>query len=307
VCSLSLAVLILSLIFAYILKEKITIIRPINLLIIALTMGVVLGKYYDEYYMGNYWLSAILLVLPAILTAAAGYVINDICDITTDFINKPHRTTVGRIISKKNAWILYLILSFISILISFLLKKGDVYIFTYGYINIGITLVLLLYAFFLKGLPLIGNLIVATCSASVVACCLLVAKIESKVGILNFGGYIIFAFFISLIREIVKDLQDVEGDKAANYNTYPIAVGNKGAKMLIYAILAIQILCCGVYTIIAWGFSQKISSIIMALIGLSFFYFIQVLGKAKTKEEFGNASTILKFIMVAGVINLIFT
>ncbi|NQW41814.1 MAG: geranylgeranylglycerol-phosphate geranylgeranyltransferase [Bacteroidetes bacterium] len=288
-------------------KEKITIIRPINLLIIVLTMGIVLGKYYDEYYIGTYWISAILLVLPAILTAAAGYIINDICDITTDIINKPHRATIGRILTKRNAWYLYFSLSFISILISFLLKKNGAYIFTYGYINIGITIILLLYSFFLKGLPLIGNLIVASCSASVVACCLLVAKIESKVGLLNFGGYIIFAFFISLIREIVKDLQDEEGDKAANYNTYPIAVGNKGAKFLIYAILTIQILCCGIYTIIAWGFSQKISAVIMVIIGLSFFYFIQVLGKAKTKEEFGNASTILKFIMVAGVINLIFT
>lgn len=264
-------------------------------------MLVVLFKYFNENYAGNYWIDAILLILPAILTASAGYIVNDICDIVTDKVNKPQKGTVGVIISKKEAWYWYVIITLFSFIISFALSVD------YGIINCVISVLLFLYAFFLKGLPLIGNLLVAACSAAVVACCLLIAKIESQAGWLNFSGYIIFAFFISLIREIVKDLQDMAGDKVANYNTYPILVGEKGAKILIYVLLTFQMLAGSIYCIMAWGFSQKISAVIMAFITLSFFYFIQKLGKAKTRDDYGYTSNILKYVMLAGVINLLFT
>ncbi len=266
-----------------------------------MTMAVVLFKYLNENYAGNYWIDAILLVLPAILTAAAGYIVNDICDILTDSVNKPHKATVGAIISKKEAWLWYCIISIISIIVSFAFS------IEYGFINIIISALLFFYAFFLKGLPLIGNLLVAACSAAVVACCLLLAKIESPAGWLNFSGYIVFAFFISLIREIVKDMQDITGDKAAQYNTYPILVGEKGAKIFIYVLLTFQLIACSIYSFMAWGFSQKISAVIMAIIALSFFYFIQKLGKAKTRDDYGYCSNILKYVMFAGVINLLFT
>jgi len=272
----------------------------VNLLIVALTMFIVLFKFKDEN-ATDYWFNALLLILPAMLTAAAGYVINDIFDTFTDSINKPERVTVGKTITKLQAWVLYAVLAIISLLISWRFS------FTYFNINISITLLLALYALKFKALPLIGNLFVALCSAAVVASCLLIASFETRSGMLNFTGYILFAFFTSLIREIVKDLQDIEGDKAAGYHTYPILMGERGAKVFLYVLLGMQILLSGLYSVLAWGIGMRTSALIMGLITLSLFYFINHVANAKHKEAYLESSKLMKYIMVVGVINLIFS
>ena len=104
-----------------------------NLLIVALTMFIVLYKFKDEG-AADYWFNALLLILPAVLTAAAGYVINDIFDTLTDSINKPDRVTVGKTITKLQAWVLYAVLTIISLLISWRFS------FTYFNINISISI-----------------------------------------------------------------------------------------------------------------------------------------------------------------------
>lgn len=250
--------------------------------------------------MDNYWVWSLLLILPAVLTAAAGYVINDIFDIVTDKINKPERCTVGRVISVNEAWILYVALVMLSLIIAYFFST------TYVAINSCITILLGLYAFKFKGLPLLGNLLVASCSAAVIACCLLVASFDVKGGIVNFIGYIIFAFFTSLVREIVKDLEDIEGDKVAGYNTYPLLAGEKGAKILIFALLTIQILLCALYVIVVWGLGLHISAGIMTIVTLSLLYYINHLSRSKTKADYHFASQMMKYIMVGGVINLLF-
>ncbi len=280
--------------------KKIKIVRPVNLLIVALTMFIVLYKFKDEHAV-DYWFNALLLILPAVLTAAAGYVINDIFDTLTDSINKPERLTVGKIISKQQAWLLYSVLTIISLLIAWRFS------FTYFNIDLSISLLLALYALKFKAMPLIGNLFVALCSAAVVGSCLLIASFETRSGMLNFTGYILFAFFTSLIREIVKDLQDIEGDKAAGYHTYPIIMGERGAKVFLYVLLGMQILLSGLYSVLAWGIGMRTSAIIMGVITLSLFYFINHVANAKHKEAYLESSTLMKYIMVVGVINLIFS
>ncbi len=281
-------------------KDKLRIVRPLNLLIIAVTMLIVLFKFRTEN-AESYWMYACLLILPAMLTAAAGYVINDIYDVETDKINKPHLLTVGKFISGKNAWLLYALITLVSLFISFTFS------FSYLNINFCISLMLALYAIKLKGLPLIGNIVVALCTASVIAVCLFIASFDTFAGKVNFFGYIIFAFFTSLIREIVKDLQDVKGDKAAGLKTYAIVMGEKGAKIFIYVLIGVQILLSGIYSIITWGITMYASSIIMGVITISLFYFINHVANAKTQKEYLESSRLMKYIMVAGVINLIFS
>lgn len=281
------------------LKEKLSILRPLNLLIIGLTMFIVLLKYKDEK-LDWYWIKSLLLILPAIISAAAGYVVNDIYDTITDAINKPERCTVNNTISKKNAWILYWALSIVSIGISILFS------FYYFLVILTVNILLYLYAFKIKGTPIIGNLLVALLSASVISCCLLLIKIETWAGYFNFMGYTIFAFFISLIREIVKDLQDIEGDIEAGYKTYPVLYGTKVSKVLIYALITIQILLGSIYSVITFGIDLYISSIIMAIITISLIFFINLLAKSKTKDDYRKCSMLLKALMLLGVINLIF-
>jgi 4-hydroxybenzoate polyprenyltransferase len=281
------------------LRNPIYIIRPINLTLVAATMFVVLFKYKDES-VANYWFQAIFLILPAVLTAAAGYVVNDIFDIETDKINKPNSCIVGHSLSIKSAWVLYGVISISSIVVSYFFSQQ------YAIINICIMALLFLYAAQLKGMPLIGNIIVALCSAAVVSICILLIAFDTKPAIMNFTGYIIFSFFVSLIRELVKDMQDVDGDLAAGLKTYPIVAGIKGTKIMIYMITGIEILLCGLYSFLSWGLDLYAGSILMGIITLGLLYFINHISKTKSKEEYGASSKLLKYIMFAGVINLIF-
>ncbi len=292
-------------------KNRIHIVRPYNLLIVAATMIVLLAKYRDET-IEDYWIKAVFLILPAVLTAAAGYIVNDIFDIKTDAVNRPNRLIViddsatetnyvkGGI-SKKKAWMLYAIINLISVLISFGFSQQ------YLIINLCIIAILYLYSYQLKGTPLIGNLVVALCSSAVLACSILLARPEVDIALLNFTGYIVFSFFISLIRELVKDMQDIEGDKAASFKTYPILMGIKGAKILVYVLCGVEIIFCGIYSFLAWGLHYYVSSIIMGIITAALIYFLNFLSKSKTKEEFRASSQFLKYIMFVGVLNIPFS
>ncbi len=249
----------------------------------------------------NYWLDFFLLLLPALLTAAAGYVVNDIFDQSIDEFNKPLKTYIGHTITKRNAWILYAILNVISIIVSLIYSQE------YTTINVCIIGLLYLYSFQLKGMALIGNLVIAMCSASIVAICVFLIQIDTQAGTINFFGYVVFAFIVSLIREIVKDIQDLEGDKTQNLRTYPIVFGVKGAKTLIYVFAGIEIVFCGIYSFLAWGFDLYWSAFLMLIITFALFYFINLISKAKQKEEFAKASLILKVIIFIGVLNLLLT
>lgn len=280
-------------------KHPLNIVRPVNLAIIASTMLVILIKYKDELAQ-DYWLKSVLLILPAVLTAAAGYVVNDIFDVKTDAINKPGSAIVDVTISKSKAWILYAILCVLSVVVSWFFSQQ------YAIINICIVAMLYLYAMQLKGMPLIGNILIAMCSASVIACCVLLIAFDTKAAIMNFSGYTVFAFFISLIRELVKDMQDYEGDKATGLKTYPIVAGIKGAKILVYTITGIEVILCGTYSFLSWGLDLYAGSVLMGLITLGLLYFINHIATAKNKEAYGASSKLLKYLMFAGVVNLIF-
>jgi 4-hydroxybenzoate polyprenyltransferase len=267
-------------------------------------MLVVLLKYRDINAQ-NYWMYAFLLILPAVLTAASGYVVNDIYDIETDKINKPKDQIVGVSLSAVTSWKLYASLSLVSIIVSFLYSNQ------YAILNVCILAMLYLYAIQLKGLPLIGNIIIALCSSAVFAICILYTGkggsliVFQEQGFWFFIGYIIFAFLISLIRELIKDMQDLEGDRVAGLRTYPIVFGMKGSKILIYFFTSIEIICCGIFSFLSWGLDFYSASILMGLITLSLLYFINQLSRSKDKSHYGDLSKLLKYIMFAGVIALI--
>jgi 4-hydroxybenzoate polyprenyltransferase len=289
-------------------KHKISVIRPLNLAIIAATMLVICFKYRYEN-AEEFYQNLFLLIFSAILTAAAGYVVNDIYDIETDKINKPDKLVVGVHITVRQAWVLYAVLTLISLIVSYLYSEQ------YFLINFSIIALLYLYSAQLKGMPLVGNLVVAICSSAVIAVCLLYNREQDKLidfgtlaAFYNFVSYIVFSFFISLIRELVKDMQDMEGDQAAGLKTYPILVGLKGAKIIIYFLCGMEIVFCGLYSFFAFAAADMyISSAIMAIITLSLFYLINRVSRAKKNTEFGQCSLLLKAIMFAGVINIIFS
>ncbi|MBC7425313.1 MAG: geranylgeranylglycerol-phosphate geranylgeranyltransferase [Bacteroidia bacterium] len=280
----------------------IKILRPFNLFIILFTQAVVMWRFslnYDE----TYLLRCALIIIATVLTSAAGYIVNDIYDIKADQINKPERQWIPVFISVRSAWIFYGTLNLFALLASYyygLNSEDNIFTITV----IAIQFLLWVYAVWLKKVPLVGNLLVAACASSVVVVCILVIKIQHQTALFMLVSFIAFSFFVNLIRELVKDLEHLEGDAAAGYNTYAIFAGVKGSKAMIYATLTTQILLCGIFVFISWGIGFKIMSIVMCLIILGFFYFIERLTKANEKVKYAYCSLILKILMLLGLICL---
>ncbi|MGB0934231.1 MAG: geranylgeranylglycerol-phosphate geranylgeranyltransferase [Lishizhenia sp.] len=238
-------------------------VRPFNLLIIALTMFG-LGSYFDFYITQNekesllFSTPFILLVISTVLIAAAGNIINDYFDIRADRVNRPERLIIGKHIKKRWAIVLHWIINFIAFGIAIYLS----YTFqTFWYVFIHLLSINLLwyYSSHLKRTMVIGNIIIALLTALVP---LLVGifynpfLIDSTSalypfeGVLNTTNWILyfsislglFAFFLNWSREIIKDIEDVNGDKIIRAKTLPIALGNKKAKWIATAVIFIPIL-----------------------------------------------------------------
>jgi 4-hydroxybenzoate polyprenyltransferase len=210
-------------ILAYI---KIT--RPINVVI---TFCVVVVAIIISQTTQTESLRIILSSITASLTAAAGNIINDVYDIETDKISHPERVLVKGTISKKEALIEYLFLNLIAIVVVSSLSN------TLILIVLASILLLFIYSYNLKKLPLVGNFTVAFLTGLAFV----------------YGGFVsgnplaaivpaIFAFLINLIREIAKDIQDIEGDSKLGYKTFPIKYGFQKSKKLIILIIIILIL-----------------------------------------------------------------
>ena len=255
------------------------------------------------------------LVLATILIAAAGYVINDILDQETDYDNDKRNVIVGKLISEKAAYNLYFALNITGVGIGYYLanviQKPS---FAGAFIIVSATLYM--YATSLKQMLLIGNVVVALLlSFSVIIIGLfdlLPATYEAnqtEMGVIFsiLIDYAIFAFIINLIREIVKDMEDVEGDYNNGMSTLPIAIGNEKTSKIAAAIGFIATL------ILLWYMNSNLmpTKLYYAVIyGLLFvvapmIFFVVKIWNAKTKEDFHLLSTVLKWIIFFGILSIL--
>lgn len=256
-----------------------------------------------------------LLVLSTILIAAAGYVINDIMDQETDNDNKPHEVIIGKSISETMAYNIYVALNVIGVAIGFYLsnviqKPGFAAIF------IVIAATLYLYATSLKQMLLVGNIIVALLlSISVIIIGvfdLLPATYEGNQAIMSIMfkiliDYAVFAFIINFIREIVKDMQDVNGDYNQGMSTLPIALGVSRTSKVTFGLLAISILLLLYYINANLMDFNLYSATIYALIlvvGPLFFCLIKM-WSAKSKKDFKLISNVLKLVIFFGILSIL--
>ncbi|WP_309612938.1 geranylgeranylglycerol-phosphate geranylgeranyltransferase [Flavobacterium sp.] len=256
-----------------------------------------------------------LLVLATILIAAAGYVINDILDQETDYDNDKRNVIVGKLISEKAAYNLYFALNITGVGIGYYLanviQKPS---FAGAFIIVSATLYM--YATSLKQMLLIGNVVVALLlSFSIIIIGLfdlLPATYEgnqTEMGVIFsiLIDYAIFAFIINLIREIVKDMEDVEGDYNNGMSTLPIAIGNEKTSKIAAALGIIATL------ILLWYMNSNLmpTKLYYAVIyGLLFvvapmIFFVVKIWNAKTKEDFHLLSTVLKWIIFFGILSIL--
>jgi 4-hydroxybenzoate polyprenyltransferase len=251
-----------------------------------------------------------LFILCTLFIAGAGYVINDILDLRIDQINKPKLSYVENKILFKSAWIYYYSLvifgSLLALYLAWHVQKIElVLIYPLA------TLLLFYYSKSLKGRVFIGNLVVAFFCGFVTGILLLSEPILIEK--YNYSpiirevtniiiAYSILGMMVNLLREICKDLEDMEGDKAALLNTMPLTKGVNFTKNVFQSILIILIV-----VLLSWGFlltegdfrSKSFFCIfIIAPLGILISRMIQ----AKNKVHYTKISGILKMVMATAII-----
>jgi 4-hydroxybenzoate polyprenyltransferase len=234
-----------------------------------------------------------LLATATGLIAAAGYIINDYYDIKIDLVNKPERVVIGKGITRRYALMLHTVLSLLGIAIGFFLD------WRIGIINFSSTFLLWWYSNDLKRQPLIGNVVVATLTAMGI----IIVDALYQTGNSLIFIYASFAFFMTLIREIIKDMEDLKGDDTFGCRTLPIIWGMRKTKFFIYGIILLFSLTVIFLNVI---FVQLPLYYFLVFLFVPLLWLLVQLVRADTKKDFGWLSNFCKVIMLLGVFSMAF-
>lgn len=254
-----------------------------------------------------------LLILATICIAAAGNIINDIYDVETDFINKPDKLIVGKTISEKKAFNLFIVFNIIGVGIGFYVSN---YVGKSAFFSLFVIISALLYVYasYLKRTLLIGNIIISVLvglSILIVGIFELLPTItpENRQFQLTFFkiifDYSIFAFSINLLREIAKDLEDIDGDYKAGMNTLPIAIGRTRATNVLFVLTLVPLFAITYYVVNSlYKNDIAVGYFLLFVIG-PFIYTCIKSFNAKTKQDYHHISSMLKLIMLFGMLSLL--
>ncbi len=257
-----------------------------------------------------------LLVTASVCIAAAGYIINDYFDLNIDLVNKPAKLIIEKYISRRWAILLHLGLSLIGFIISCYVgyKLRNIYIPFFNLLSIA---GLWFYSTTFKKQLLIGNIVISLLTAWVIL--VITIAIYKLHGNVNEGLFIIprlikvsilyagFAFIISLIREVVKDMEDIHGDVKYGCRTMPIVWGIPVSK--VFAGVWLVVLTGGVLVLqfyviqLGWWWSA-IYSLLLIIIPL--LWVLQQLYKAQTPSDFSRLSSAIKMVMFTGIVSMLF-
>ncbi|MDF1517420.1 MAG: geranylgeranylglycerol-phosphate geranylgeranyltransferase [Lutibacter sp.] len=250
------------------------------------------------------------LLFSLILITAAGYIINDIFDLKSDLINKPQKVIVANQFSVETSRRLYLITNTMGIVLGIGLSLS-VQKPTYAFIFIGASLLLYFYSKKLKSKPLIGNITVSFLVAlSIVILCFFDLNLAIQNEAQQLVIYVIlllsgFAFFINMVREIIKDIEDINGDYNLKMNTLPILLGVSRTKK-IAAFLCLFPLGLLLFIVVKYASAYKFTLLYLLLFTfVPLLYVALKLLSAKTKKDFKKLSIFLKIIMFLGINTLL--
>ncbi len=271
--------------------------RPVNLLVLVLTQTTVyLTLPESECWAFAFDARFAMLLLSTLSLAAAGYVINDYYDAKIDLINKPDKTVLDTRISRRYAIILHILLNLLAVGIGFALSPA------LGIFNAGVAGILHFYSSKLKHIFFIGNLLVAALLGLVV---FVVWLFDRGLNFKLVLFYSLFAGLIGLLREIVKDVEDREGDSIFGSRTIPLQLGVHRAKGVIKFLTAVFLALLGFYVIAVYFYLNIwISIYLVGLVAGPTFIFMKQLEHADTKTKFHQLSQWLKGIMVTGLLSL---
>lgn len=228
-----------------------------------------------------------------ILVTAAGNIINDYYDIEVDKINRPYRVLPSGIVSPAIALFFFVLFSFTALLLAILLGFGL-------FIVVAITLLLLyLYSFKLKNIPLVGNLAVAFLTG--------LAFVFGSLTVGNvFCGIIpaVFAILINLMRELIKDIEDIDGDRVADITTYPIRRGVVNSVNLI-SIIGVTLIILTTLPYLFKVYDVKYFIFVMPVVNGILVFVIARLRINPSKYNLTLSSNLLKLDMILGIFAII--
>lgn len=232
-----------------------------------------------------------LLILSTVILTASGYMINDYYDVKIDYVNKPHEVVVGKSIKRRIVMILHTSLNFIGIAIGFIIGPRI------ALINFIAAFLLWLYSNTLKRLPFVGNLTVALLGGLAIW----IVGYYYQTSQLIISVYALFAFFINLIREIIKDIEDRQGDRKHGCKTLPIVIGFRNTKKVIFAIAAVFVLTI---LLVSYKINNELLYVYFGVLGIFFTIFMYRIYMADRKIHFTRLSMFSKILMLSGVISM---
>jgi 4-hydroxybenzoate polyprenyltransferase len=232
-----------------------------------------------------------ILSASTILVAAAGYVINDYYDVKIDYINKPERVVIGKSIPRRYAILFHVVLSGMGILLGLYIS------WRIAALNVVSVFLLWFYSNNLKRLPFVGNYTVALLTGLSIW----IVDVLYRTGSSLIVIYAVFAFFITLVREIVKDMEDLKGDNTFGCKTLPIVWGMRRTKLVIYFILSLFSA-----TVLVLNYFYKVLPLEYYFIFLfiPLLFMVYRLIRADTKRDFTILSAFCKVIMLLGILSM---
>ncbi len=233
-----------------------------------------------------------IIVLASSLTIASGYIINNFYDSKKDLINRPNKSMLDRLVSQKTKLNVYFTLNFIVAFLAIFVSWRaclffSVYIFLIWY-----------YSHRIKKYPIIGNLTAALLAVLPFFAILLYYKNLYEV----IFGHATFLFLLLLIREMIKDLENIKGDLANDYLTIPIKYGENTSKKII-TVFTISTLI-PIYVLIEM-FDVGYMDIYFYFCLIILIFFLLKVWRSFSKEHFNILHNVLKFLIVSGVFCII--
>lgn len=259
----------------------------------------------------------LLLVAATVLIAAGGYIINDYFDVKVDVVNRPSRVVVDRSVPRRQALLLHQLVTWTGIVLAAVVS-WKVANFKLTFIFLLAAAMLWLYSAAYKRKVLAGNLVVALLTALVVVLPALFerqlfyppsepGRQAARAILIIIFFYFLFAFLVSLAREWVKDLQDMEGDRRYGSRTLPLLWGPHRVQRLAAAVLLVVMTVIG---LIQWmqvsGGDLASAFVLLVMLQLPLAAVIYWLLAAGRERRYRAVSSLLKWILLMGVLTMVY-
>lgn len=261
------------------------------------------------------------IALSTMLIAAAGYIINDYFDVKIDNINHPEKVILGKLIPRKTAIILHSVLNFIALLLAAYVAR-QAHHYEWLLLQLFCTVLLWFYSTAFKRQYVTGNVVVALLTAFTVLALVLYEPVLQhdlykpmwpapadrwqSLPVWVLIVYAVFAFLLTWIREVVKDMEDLKGDEAEGCMTMPIKIGLRGAMRfcIVLAVIVVLLLLIAVISLSLYVYHIFAAYTFIFLL-LPLVAWILYLPRGIAPAHYAKASRALKVIMVLGIVSLL--